>query len=154
DHRAAASRFEQSLAIFRGLGDDYLVGLSLANYGVSAMELGDLRGAERMFEEANSLRRRLDDCLGLATSLMEHGIVLERLGAGDRAGALRQERLATCRSVGDQAALAYVLVLRGNAARSDDWWESAARDYAEALTVAQRLGAPRITLMCVEGLAS
>jgi predicted ATPase len=154
DHRTACARFEESVAILRSLGDNYLLGNTLSNFAFSALDLGDHRRAARMFEEANAIRRRLDDRLGLARSLMGEGIALERLGASERAAELMGESLDLCRTMGDQATLAFVLALRGDAARADDWWESAARDYAEALIVAQRVGAPRITLMCVEGLAA
>jgi predicted ATPase len=154
DHRAASVLFEASLAIFRQLEDDYLVALCLANFGMSAIALGDLPRAIEMLGETNSIRRRLRDSLGLARSLMDEGIAHARARAEGRATDLMEESIDLCRSLGDQATLAYVLAQRGDAARGAGDVLRAGADYAEALVVAERMGAPRIAIMCIEGLAA
>jgi predicted ATPase len=154
DHRAAVALFEESLTIFRTLADDYLVALCLSNFAISAMELQDLGRAERMLEEANAIRRRLEDALGLARSLMDEGMVLARAGDRERASVLMEESVDLCRALGDQATLAYVLAQRGDVARLMGQDEEAAADHAAALMVAQRTGALRVVVTCIEGLAA
>lgn len=154
DHAAAIELFEESRQVFQSLGDDHSVALCLSNLGESAMEQGDLERAAVLLEEANAIRRRLGDSLGLARSLMFLGAAMARAGDRERSAALMDESMRLCRELGDEATLAHALVRRGAAARAAGQPARAGADYAEALVIAHRVGALRIAVAGIQGLAA
>jgi tetratricopeptide (TPR) repeat protein len=76
---------QQSLSIFRDLGDRAGEARSLTNLGVVAEAVGEYDDAKEWFQQGLSIKRDLDDRVGEAKSLANLGIVARRLGEFDDA---------------------------------------------------------------------
>ena len=85
DYPAARARFEETLAIMRGLGGRRRITNSLDNLGNVAFEQGDYLAAGALHEESLAIRRKLDDRMGIASSLEELAGVAASLGRSIRA---------------------------------------------------------------------
>ncbi|MDQ3547381.1 MAG: tetratricopeptide repeat protein [Chloroflexota bacterium] len=84
---AEASRLQQeSLAIFREIGDKRGMAFALHNLGVVACQRGDHRQAEELLLEALAIRRDLRHRWGVAMTMTELGIVARETGDADLAG--------------------------------------------------------------------
>jgi predicted ATPase/DNA-binding SARP family transcriptional activator len=76
---------ERSRAIFRRLGDARGQAFAAHNLGVIALEQGAHRRAMLLHREAMTLRTESNDTWGLATSMVQIGIVSRAMGAHDAA---------------------------------------------------------------------
>lgn len=113
----AVELFEESLALFRELGDEGGAAPVLAELGQAARARGDHGRAESLSEEGLALSRRLGDRMNAAVSLSTLGHVARRRGDHERAAALHQESLTLFREVGDERGAAYALANLGILAR-------------------------------------
>jgi predicted ATPase/DNA-binding CsgD family transcriptional regulator/Tfp pilus assembly protein PilF len=85
DYAAARALFEESLAVWRELGEPGGSIGALANLGAVYLQQGDLDKAERSFEDALAIQRRIGDRLGIIESLNSLANVAHE--RGDLAGA-------------------------------------------------------------------
>jgi predicted ATPase/class 3 adenylate cyclase len=128
----ARDLMEQSLELFRDLGDTTMVAGLLNSLGVVARSSGDLQRARDLLREALQLRRRQGDDAGVATTLSNLGTVTLDEGALDEAQALMEESLALDRSHGDEwgvalntSNLAAVALERPDIGRASELWKEA-----------------------------
>ncbi len=133
DYASAYAHFEESIAIFRAMGDRYMSIQPLGGLGVLLAEQGRLAEGKRYAEESLAIKRELGDRKEISSSLRDLGRIacLER--DYDEARALLGEGLALSRELGWQigiadilATLAYAEQLAGDVVR-------AAHLYVEAL---------------------
>ena len=113
DHPLATNLLEESLALYRELGD--LAGLTdaLDSLGDVAYFGGDAARAQAVHEENLALRRTLNDRWGVAMSLNSLGWAALAQGDLDRTSSLLEEALALVRDLGDQRGIAMILGSRG-----------------------------------------
>src|SRR5205085_12298966 len=78
---------QESLALFRGLGDKRGIALSLNRLGVAAWRRGDFRSARVLLEEDLTLFRELGDRDRVAWPLFMHGLVENKQGEYAQASA-------------------------------------------------------------------
>ena len=104
----ALVRYEESLALYRALGDTRGVAVSLHHLGITARQ-GDFARAMPLLEEALALYRGLGDQAGAAAALNELAFVAYLLGEYKRAAAHFEESLALNRAIGRAVGTAYVL---------------------------------------------
>ena len=139
DYPAAASWYEESLAIVRGLGDRAAVGACLSNLGRVAMHREDYARAEALHAEALVLRRADGDSGGIAYTVECQAIVAQHQQDYVRARRLHEEALALWEEMGNDGGRMWAL---GNLAeiRSVEGEDAAAALlYAEALGLALAL---------------
>lgn len=79
---------------------------ALTSAGWLAHELGDLRRAAALFEQAADLYRRLEDRRGLALAIGDRGVIMEHQGEYQQAEVLIAESLDLYRQTGDQEGVA------------------------------------------------
>ena len=72
DYTAARALSEESLAIWRELGDKAGIATSLNNLGWVAYHQGDYAAAHALHQESLALRRALGDKRGIAYALGHH----------------------------------------------------------------------------------
>jgi predicted ATPase/class 3 adenylate cyclase len=140
DYVSARPLFDESLALFRELGDKWGIALSLNNLGNVFHEEGDHSSARSMYEECLAIRRELGDKLGIAVSLTNLGIVAVDQGDYALARSLYEESLAIEREVGDKHAIAVSLHNLGLVALEEGNYALACSLYEESLAIAQELG--------------
>jgi tetratricopeptide (TPR) repeat protein len=153
DFDAAALLSDQSLALYRELGDAQGIADMLNHRGNVAREQGDYPYATTLYEESLAGYRALDDEQGIAVVLNNLGTMARYQGDLDRATALYAESLALRRRRGDTRGMAWTLnnlgvVGRalGNAARAKEW-------FSEGLVLSHAVGDRLQLARSLEGLA-
>ena len=110
DYDRAAVCAEESLAIFRELGDPLRTAMSLTSLGLIASTLGDYATARAAYEEALVLQRGIDVKQHVAMTLANLGVLSQREGDYHRALTYLEEALATHRQIGNRRGVAGTLV--------------------------------------------
>ncbi len=125
DLEAAGRLLEESLRLFREVGDRWGIGWALDNLGMLALSGGDIERARTMFQESLEIFRQIGDRRGAACTLDNLGWAA--LLGGDIAGAQRhfEGALAVFREIGDRRGtgralgnLANLLRVRGDVRRA------------------------------------
>lgn len=116
---------EQSLALYRDLGDGRSAAACLNNLGTVAVIQGDHERARRHFEESIELKRGLGDQRGIGLTLSNLAIVATKDGDFEAGKRLHEEALAILRELGmltplanSLSSLAELELLGGAAARA------------------------------------
>jgi predicted ATPase/Tfp pilus assembly protein PilF len=144
--KVARGMYEQSLTLWRELGDKQGIASSLSNLGIIAHQEGAPDIAKTLHEESLALGRELADKRGIAVSLNNLGLALQELGDYHQAGTLYEESLALRRELGDTLGIAGSLGNLGLVAQ-------ALRDYDKARTLYQESLALRRELEDRAGMA-
>jgi tetratricopeptide (TPR) repeat protein len=105
DLREAERLFEQSLALYRALGDRWGMANVLRALGSVALNAGDYGRAKQLYEESLAIRRALGDRWGTANSLQGLGRVALPLGEIESGERLVREGIASSEEIGDQAGI-------------------------------------------------
>ena len=131
----AAALHEESLALYRNLGDMDGVVTSLVGLGNVARERGDMNRAAAVLEEALGLSREVEDTHVLANALDSMGLVSWDRGDLGRGKELQEESLALNRKLGDAWNIARLLNNLGDLAyeRGDLDWAAATLEEAMSL---------------------
>jgi predicted ATPase/DNA-binding CsgD family transcriptional regulator len=109
DFEEARRLLEESLLLYRELGDEYGVAHALECLGVAKTRLRDYGQALQLLEESLALYRALDHKWGIAISLNNLGIVAQKQGEYEKATTYYLESLALMRVVGDSLSIGSVL---------------------------------------------
>jgi non-specific serine/threonine protein kinase len=131
---------EESLAIYRELGDKRGIAASLHSLGTLVRNQGDYTQALSLCEESLAIFRELGDKQGIAASLNSLGIVAVDQGDYAQARSLYEESLAIRRELGDKSGIAVSLNNLGNVARDQGDCAQARSLYEENLAIRRELG--------------
>jgi tetratricopeptide (TPR) repeat protein len=144
---------EQSLRIFRELGDDQAAIETLVLLGNAAGGNGEYDRARAFYEEALELATRVSYTSGIYRAL--HGLgELERLiGNLVRASELLEKSAALAREGGDRELLPFILHGLADVVLAQGDVRRAAALYRQGLKVGQDLKMGRTIVYCVAGLA-
>jgi tetratricopeptide (TPR) repeat protein len=140
DYSAARALYEESLALFRELGDQRCIANLLNNLANIISQQSDYPAARGLFEESVSIRRAMGDRHGLAISLHGLGSVISCLGDHPGARALFEESLAIFRELGDRWYVASPLGSLGLVAERQGDSEAARTLYEESLAMYRETG--------------
>ena len=161
DHEAALARAEEELALASETGEPFALGRAQYGLGMACGHAGDVPRAAAHYAEAVPLLRRAGATSWVYLALA--GVGSMRYVNGDVAGAipLLDEALVLVRGVDeanpfpltDRFSLSLVLGQRAHAALAQGDHALAARLFAEGLTLGRELGAERVVLGAVAGLA-
>jgi tetratricopeptide (TPR) repeat protein len=143
DSGAARALYEESLTIFRELGDQKGIAWSLHGLGWTAHDQGDSGATRALYEESLAIFRELGNKKGIAISLLRLERAAKDQGDSGAARALSEESLAIFRELGGRSRgifqnleeLAAVAVAQGQP-------ERAARLFGAAEGLREALGAP------------
>jgi predicted ATPase/class 3 adenylate cyclase len=140
DLEAVRAPYEESLAIYREIGDAGGEAEGLYNLAFTRILSGDLEGARHLFQESTELYRRLDDPLHVAHGIT--GLAMAAFSAGDleETRALSTEAQATFQEVGDLWGITVTLGLLGTSALRAGDYEEARRLGLECLDANEELG--------------
>jgi predicted ATPase len=154
DYSRAAALLEESLVMFRDLGDKGGIAGSLLRLGITARYQGDYRRAVALEEESLRLFRDLGDKYGITHTLMNLGAAATDQGDYRRATALEEESLRLSQDLGDKLWSAYALLNLGRIAWYQGDYGRAAAVLEESLTIFRDLGDKRGMALGMEGLAA
>jgi tetratricopeptide (TPR) repeat protein len=124
-------------------GAEQMLAAGLRNKAALAFEAAQHREALRLAEQAEAIFRRLDDRVGVASSLSVKAPILDLLGHPDIAAAHFDEQERIYRESGDLDELARALADHANMLSRNDNQPEAEALLTEALTVVQRLNDDR-----------
>jgi predicted ATPase/class 3 adenylate cyclase len=99
DYEGARWLFEQSLALYRALGDRWWTAYVLRNRGTSAHQSGSYGEAIQLYEESLAIGQSLGDQMGIADVLLELGVTSRAQGQLEQAERLYRESLAICQEM-------------------------------------------------------
>jgi predicted ATPase len=100
---------QESLALFRSLGDKRGIALALNRLGIAAWRHADYPSAQALMEEDLALYRELENPDRIGWSLFGLGLLHVKLGEYSRAGALLEESLALFRRLDNKRGIAATL---------------------------------------------
>jgi len=132
DYRAARPQLEQSLRVFRALGDTWQIAQLVIDLGLVALYEGDGAAARAWYEEGLSLARALKDRALIALALNNLGEVARWQGDYDQAAVIYTESLQLHQDVGNKPEiprllhnLGYVALRLGDTAQAQThFWHS------------------------------
>jgi predicted ATPase/transcriptional regulator with XRE-family HTH domain len=136
----ASGRFEESLVLYRRLGDDTGIASVLAEFGQVARSQGDHDRATVLSEEGLELARRLGDPRAAAIALGTLGRLERHRGNPEEAMARYEESLALFRGLGHEWGSAYTLANVADAALGRGEPERALALGQESLSIYEALG--------------
>jgi predicted ATPase/class 3 adenylate cyclase/DNA-binding CsgD family transcriptional regulator len=109
DTDRAQALYEESLVLYRELGDTAGIALSLLHLGEIAGRRGNFAAAYARTEEALALFRAVEDKWGIAWSLTNLAGIVRQQGEYARATSLNEESLALFRALEDMEGIAWSL---------------------------------------------
>jgi len=136
----ATSLCQESLLLWRGLGDRHSQALALENLGSLAALQGDVAGSRRLFDESLALRRDLGDRVGMAASSRFLGHLARREGCHDVARSLHEQSLSLERELGNDVLAATDLLSLGEIAADQAAFDEARGYFERSLVVYRGLG--------------
>jgi predicted ATPase/DNA-binding SARP family transcriptional activator len=131
---------EESLALYRSLGDREGIGRTVHLLSQVAVELGQRERALAFADESLRLARELGHVRGLIVSLRVAGVLSAEDGDDDRGTALLEESEKLAREHGDDSALAAILLDRGRLALAAGEPERAATLAAQTVELYRMYG--------------
>ena len=139
DFERAVEPLEESVALYRDLGDDVGTAHALTSLGYTTDFRGDPQRAQTFNEEALTLSRRMGDSWSVGFAL--NAVARAAYGLGDRAKAeaLWEESLALAHSTGDAWSISWALRDLGWLALVEGDFERASGIYEETLEIDRKL---------------
>ena len=137
DYAVARPRLQESIALWREVGDLHHVAVALQLLGHLTRDQGDYTGARRLFEESQATFQEVGDTLRSDTLRGDLGLVAYHQGDYTTARTLLEENLAYTRAHGHKDGTALTLNPLGDLARLASDYEQAARLYKESLALWQ-----------------
>jgi predicted ATPase/DNA-binding SARP family transcriptional activator len=150
EYPIAHSLLEESLQIWRALGDTRNLIDTLHSLGIALYNHGDYMQARAIYEESLGLDQAAGD---RKTALHHLGLIVYELGDFAHAGALWEEALALERALGDTRRVALMLADLGLVAYEQGEYALALARHQESLTIRRVLGAKLGIAYSLEGLA-
>lgn len=143
DYSAAEQWLQESLTLWRQIGDDLGAAATLNNLGALARRHGDATLAQERFEESLAIRERSNDRAGIADSLFGLGNLAIDRGDYPEAQRVYARSLEIYRDLGHKSNAANALALLGVAAQELGNLHAAQEYEDEALALARELGDSR-----------
>jgi non-specific serine/threonine protein kinase len=140
DYEAAEALLEQSMALFKALGDPHGMQWPLQDLGLLAYVRDDYGTARVLFEQKLAFCRGQGDRGGIIESLPLLGMVVRDQGDYAMARALLEEALEICRETGDKVAIANACVDLAHVALAEGDYEGARTLHEEAQSLRHDLG--------------
>ena len=134
---------QESLSIFRELGNRQGIAWSLYDLGNVAGGQGDRSTAQAHYEESLSLFRELEYKRGIATALHQVGSLVNKQGDPAAARTLYEESLVIFRELGNQQGIAWSLNDLGSLIREQGDYAAAQTLYEESLATFREMGHKR-----------
>src|SRR5215212_8988240 len=153
EHERAKELFEDSVRLYREIGDRWGIAWTLGGLGNFFYDQGDYERAKELFEEGLALSRKLGGAQPLGDYLSSLGHVYLLEGDYEQATALTEEAAALLRARGRRDGLEFVVDNLGWAALLSGDYERAEALHEESLKLCRELGDKLIASESLEGLA-
>jgi predicted ATPase/DNA-binding CsgD family transcriptional regulator len=154
DHLSAEPLVQESLGLFKELGDKVGTAYALSNAGYVALGQGRYGQAIAVIEEAADLFLEEGEKWGAAIELGFLAVAWRNRGDHKRAKRLAERALAISREIGERQASTSALYTLAILARTEGKDEHARNLFEEGLRLSAELGNEADVAHCLEGLAS
>lgn len=152
DYTRASAVLQESLELFRQLGDKVRIAATLKNLGNDARLQGNYDASYAYLQEGLEIARELGNRSEIGMMLGDIGIVAQSLGDQEAASAYYEESLSIKRELKDKRGIAMMLVNLGELARGGGDYDTAQSLYEEGLGIARELGEKRGVGMILHNL--
>ncbi len=153
DYTSGRALYQESLVLWRKIGDKRGIAAVLGNLAFVAVGEGDLEAERALLEESLALRREVDDKGGIALALHSLGRMAFRQGDHVKARALLSESLPIWLQLEDKQAIAMVLENLGLLASREGAYAEARALLADSLAIRRELGHKAGIAYTLEGFA-
>lgn len=136
----ALRRGEQALVAAQHLGDKAGIARLGHNMAIIHQQRGELRKAQRLYNESLAIEKQLGNRRGIAISLHQLGMIAQTHRELTEARRLYEESLAINKRLGNQHGIASNLYQLGNLARRNGKPEETWRFCKESMTIYKQLG--------------
>ncbi len=153
DYERADTLVEESLALYRELGDKQGLAKALGNVGDIATMYGNSAKAREVYKESLPLHRELENMDYVANTLNNLGWIAFEQGDFEQARTSCEESLALSRIVGNMRVTAEVLDTLGQVALAQQDYEQANLFAKESLLICKEIGSKRGVAQALELLA-
>jgi len=150
--REALRSWQQSLKLYRQLGDQLGEGGSLDALGLAYHSLGDYGKAIEFHQQSLAIARKIGSQQGEAVSLGNLGAIYHSLGDYDKAIEFHQQSLAIARKIGNQRGEAASLDALGLAYRNLGDYGKAIEFHQQSLAIARKIDDQREEAVSLDGL--
>jgi predicted ATPase/DNA-binding SARP family transcriptional activator len=154
ESRKADALLLQSLSMHEELGDEDGQTRALRRLGENALAAGDVNRGRAFLEKSLTLATRRDDFRGVYLARAGLGRHEHLLGHSQRAVEMLERSLALARAQGDLWAAGHALHDLGDVALDGRALGRARMRYAEAASIASRIGHDHLLAYCLAGLAA
>ena len=154
DHSSAEPLLEESVTLFREVGDTRGVAYALGSAAVLAITQEQYERGIDYSEEAADLFLEVGDKWGAAPMLGCSAVGWLNRGDHGRAKSLAEQGLRICRETGDKHGTSIALCTLAGVAQAERNYERARDLFEEGLAVSVKLGNEADVVHCLEGLAS
>ena len=154
DFARARADSEESVRLYRALGDSRGLARALSNLANTLSAGGEPAGAAGLYEESIALLEQAGDDWGVAVATLNRGFLALTLGDPERARALCEDSLSRFEAFGDREGMAHSVLTIGFASLSLDEPGDAFDRLAEGLRLARALGDTPDLADSLEGLAA
>jgi hypothetical protein len=154
DHSSAEPLLEESVTLFREVGDTRGVAYALGSAAVLAITQEQYGRGIDYSEEAADLFLEVGDKWGAAPMLGCSAVGWLNRGDHGRAKSLAEQGLRLCRETGDKHGTSIALCTLAGVAQAERNYERARDLFEEGLAVSVKLGNEADVVYCLEGLAS
>jgi tetratricopeptide (TPR) repeat protein len=138
--RQAQELFEESLRLYRELGDTRGTALVLNCLGLLLQQRGDLERAKALYEDSLQFMRELGETRGIAIAFCNLADLAEQQGAYERAQGLYGETLRLGRELGEKTLIVEALIGLGAVATHQQQYERAVQLLGAADTITLSIG--------------
>jgi predicted ATPase/two-component SAPR family response regulator len=153
DHTVTRPRLEESVEIYREVGDRRGLGRTLGFLSLLMTHQGDLARARSLGEESVEILRQEEDRWGLAVALTNRGVLAEAEADYALANSLFEESVVIFPELGDKWFLSIPLRHLGIVASRQGDYARAEKLYKESLAALRELDEKWLTSLCLEELA-
>jgi tetratricopeptide (TPR) repeat protein len=153
DTKAAAALLQESLGLYRELGDEEGIVRSTAELGGVAIAELDLDRAAALYEECVPLLRNQGRLSRLAVALGNLGTIAQMRGDPETAVRYYEEAIEASRAGSDEDGEAVNLHNLGRSELALDRADRARQALCESLAIARRLGYREVIAYCLGGFA-
>jgi predicted ATPase/DNA-binding SARP family transcriptional activator len=153
DNTVAAAWLQESLDLYRELGDEHGIARAIAELGGVAIAEQDLDRAAALYEEAVPLFRSQGQTSRLAASLGNLGTIAQMRGDRTTAVGYYAEAIDASRSAGDEDGTAVNLHNLARTELSLGRFDKGLESLRESLAIGRRLGYREVIAYCISGFA-
>jgi tetratricopeptide (TPR) repeat protein len=148
DYAGTQALYEESLALWRTLGNKEGIASVLNDMGILVSERGEFEAARALYDESLALQRELGDKRGIALALNNLGSLVEEQSNYAAALAFYEESLAFRREMGDKPGIATLLCNLGIVAVEQGNYAKAGALYDESMKLRRETGDKRAIGYC------